>query len=68
MAHTLKEMRLNLGISLEDVCHDLSIRLEYLQALEDNTKTPIPDIYMKGYEKLYHKYLNSKIKSDQNGK
>lgn len=65
MIKNLKEMRLSLDISIEKVCEDLNIRQEYIRALEDNVQSFIPDVYLKGYEKMYHKYLNSKLNSNR---
>ena len=57
----LKQTRLDLGKTLNQVSLDLKIRKKYLIALEEEKLDVLPgEVYMKGYLKLYLDYLNIK--------
>lgn len=57
----LKQTRLDLGKTLNQVSADLKIRKKYLIALEEENFDVLPgEIYVKGYLKLYLDYLNIK--------
>lgn len=55
----LKERRISLGLSLDDVSKDLNIRVYYLNALENYTIAKlVGKVYTSGYLKLYTNYLD----------
>lgn len=61
MSSILKQTRLDLGKTLNQVSLDLKIRKKYLIALEEEKLDVLPgEVYMKGYLKLYLDYLNIK--------
>ncbi len=59
IGQTLKQVRIEKGLSLDDVSHALFIRKSALGAIESGywDKLPHP-VYVKGYVKLYACYLN----------
>lgn len=59
MLSMLKQTRLDLGKTLNQVSLDLKIRKKYLIALEEGKLDILPgEVYVKGYLKLYLDYLN----------
>lgn len=57
----LKERRISLGLSVDDISQTLNIRKCYLNALEDYTIVKLIDmVYVNGYLKLYSSYLGIK--------
>ncbi len=58
MTTDLKEIREQLGLSIDDVAKSINIKREYLAALEGGNFEIIPGpVYVNGYLKLYAKYL-----------
>lgn len=54
----LNEARLKHQIKLEDVANATKIRIEYLQAIEENNFTSLPPaIFVKGFLQHYARYL-----------
>ena len=55
-----KERRLALGLNLDQISEELRIRKRYLEAIENNDLDQIEfsGFYLKGYMKIYGKYLN----------
>jgi cytoskeletal protein RodZ len=52
------DARNSLGITLKDASEVTKIRLEYLASIENgNGDCVLPDIYMRGFAKIYAKYL-----------
>ncbi|EAA26117.1 helix-turn-helix domain-containing protein [Rickettsia sibirica] len=61
MSSMLKQIRLDLGKTLNQVSSDLKIRKKYLVALEEGDFDVLPgEVYVRGYLKLYLDYLNVK--------
>ncbi|HLD82556.1 MAG TPA: RodZ domain-containing protein [Candidatus Omnitrophota bacterium] len=53
----LKKARLEKGLSLEEVQKKTKIHLSVLKAIEEDTLINISSIYMKGFLKIYSKFL-----------
>ncbi|MDL2280288.1 DUF4115 domain-containing protein [Selenomonadales bacterium OttesenSCG-928-I06] len=58
MGELLREVREAKGITLKDVENDISIRVLYLQSIEDGNYDVIPgEVYLKGFIRNYSVYL-----------
>ncbi len=58
LGETLRQARLDRGLSLEDAEKATRIRKRHLQALEDEDFGRLPDgVYVKGFIRLYAPYL-----------
>ncbi len=58
MISKLKQARINLNLSVEDIARKLNIRRQYIVALEENRLEEIPgSVYVNGYIKMYCKYV-----------
>lgn len=67
MSSELKEKRLEIGYTIEEVSEKLNIRKRYLIELEEENYSAIPgQIYVDGYTKLYAEFLG--IESGKNSK
>lgn len=53
----LKKLRLEKGLSLEEVHKNTKIHLDILKALEENSLINLNPIYIKGFLKIYCKFL-----------
>jgi len=54
----LKARRIELGLSLDQVCEAIKIRTKYLQAVEDEQPQLVPaEVYYRGYMRSYGNYL-----------
>jgi cytoskeleton protein RodZ len=53
----LKKIRLQKGISLEEVHKKTKINLDILRAIEENNSINLSPIYLKGFLKIYCKFL-----------
>jgi cytoskeleton protein RodZ len=55
---TLKEKRIEKGLTIEDVSDSIKIRRKYLEAIESGNYSEIPDkVYTKSFLKIYAEYL-----------
>ncbi len=54
----LKALRLEKGLSLEDVQKKTKIKLDILKAIEDDNFINLSPIYVKGFLKIYCKFLD----------
>lgn len=54
----LKEVRLTRGFEISDVAKKTCISLRYLQAMEEGRFNIIPNVFDRGYLKIYAKYLD----------
>ncbi|MDR3143289.1 MAG: helix-turn-helix domain-containing protein [Puniceicoccales bacterium] len=58
----LSEKRLELGLALEEVANTTRIRVDYLEAIEqDQLDFNLPDIYKRGFIKAYAEHLGLDI-------
>lgn len=58
ISNNLKQARIEAGYTIEEIANRLNIKKQYIAALEENKWEIIPsEIYVKGYLKLYAKYL-----------
>lgn len=47
------------GLTLDQVAEEIHIKIEYLEAIENGSfDTPLPDIYKRGFLRLYAEYLH----------
>ncbi|MCX5703471.1 MAG: helix-turn-helix domain-containing protein, partial [Candidatus Omnitrophica bacterium] len=53
----LKKIRLERGISLEEVQKKTKIHLNILKAIEGDSLTDLSPVYLKGFLKIYCKFL-----------
>jgi cytoskeletal protein RodZ len=53
----LKKLRLEKGISLEEVQKKTKIQLEVLKSIEDDTLVNLNPVYIKGFVKIYCEFL-----------
>ncbi|MDD5246513.1 MAG: DUF4115 domain-containing protein [Candidatus Omnitrophica bacterium] len=53
----LKKIRLEKGLTLEEVCRRTKIHLNILKAIEDDSLIGLSPIYIKGFLKIYCKFL-----------
>jgi cytoskeletal protein RodZ len=68
MLSPLKQARLDSGKTIEQISSDLSIRKQYLLALEEGNFKSLPEVYAKGYLKLYANYLGVVNPSEEEDK
>lgn len=54
----LKQIRLQKGISLEEVHKKTKIHQNILRSLEEDNLASVSDVYLKGFLKIYCKFLN----------
>ena len=54
----LKEERLARGLEIRELAKQTCISVRYLQAMEDGRFQTIPNVYDKGYLKLYARALH----------
>ena len=61
MTSKLKDAREKAGYTIEEVADILKIRKKYIVDLEEGVLEDMPGkVYIKGYTKLYHKFLGLK--------
>jgi len=53
----LKELRLLKGLSLKELSDQTRINIKYLEYLEQNNFTFLPEVYVRSFLKTYVKYL-----------
>lgn len=58
----LKKVRQELGLSLEEVHKKTKIRLEILKAIEEDSLINLSPVYVKGFLKIYCKFLGVDFK------
>ncbi|MFK7973569.1 MAG: helix-turn-helix domain-containing protein [Rickettsiaceae bacterium] len=67
MTSKLKEEREKAGYTVEQVAEKLKIRRQYIIDLEEENFESLPGkIYVKGYIKMYHEFLDLELPADQN--
>lgn len=58
LGETLRQARLDIGVSLQDVERETGIRRLYLEALESEDLTVLPaPVYVRGFIKVYSRFL-----------
>ncbi len=58
LGETLRQARLDKGVSLSDAAHDTRIRRSYLEALESEDLSALPPpVYTRGFVRTYAEYL-----------
>lgn len=53
----LKELRLSKGLTLKELSESTRINIKYLEFLEQNILTFLPEVYVRSFLKTYVKYL-----------
>jgi len=58
IGHLLRKNRIALGLELGDIAKKTCICSRYLKAMEEGKFTQIPNVFDRGYLKIYAKFLN----------
>ncbi len=67
LGERLREARLEQGIELDDVAHQLRVEALVLTAIEEGNKPPhgLPDVFYKGFIRNYARYLKVEISTKE---